>query len=442
MVTLPAPDPSTNPDLAKIAPRRLDRGSVAAWALYDWATNAFNTLVGTFIFSVFFARGIYGDEIAGSAAWGYAMGVAGLIVAVLSPILGSIADRGGRRKPWLAVFTVLTVIGAALLWFAEPSPEFVVYALVVAVLATVAHEMATVFYNAMLPTVAPPHMIGRVSGWGWAMGYGGGLGCLVVALVLFVQTDTPFFGLLSTENAAHLRATNLLVAAWVAVFAIPLFLFSRDAPTTGTPVGRAVREGLRVLWETLKQVRRYAQIARFMVASALYRDGLSTLFMVGGLYAAGTFGMTFEQILIFAIGLNITAGLGAAGFAWLDDWIGPKRTVLLSLAGLILCGIGALVAVDWRVFLGFGLALGIFVGPAQAASRSLLARLAPKQMETEMFGLYAMTGKAIAFMGPLTFATFTDLFASQRAGMATILVFLTVGGLILLGVRDPARAPR
>lgn len=439
MVTLPTPDPAGDPALAKIAPRRLDRGSVASWALYDWATNAFNTLIGTFIFSVFFARGIYGDEVSGSAAWGYAMGVAGLIVAVLSPILGAIADRGGRRKPWLAVFTVLTVIGTALLWFAEPSPEFVVYALAMAVLATVAHEMATVFYNAMLPTVAPPAMIGRVSGWGWAMGYGGGLGCLVVALVLFVQTPTPFFGLVGTENAANIRATTVLVAAWVAVFSIPLFLFSRDAPATGNPPGRAVRDGLAVLWGTLKTVRHYAQIARFMIASAIYRDGLSTLFMVGGLYAAGTFGMTFEQILIFAIGLNITAGLGAASFAWLDDWIGPKRTVLLALAGLILFGLGALIATDWRMFLVFGLCLGIFVGPAQAASRSLLARLAPKQMETEMFGLYAMTGKAIAFVGPLTFATFTDLFQSQRAGMATILVFLLVGGIILAGVRDPLR---
>ncbi len=397
-------------------------------------------MIGTFVFSVYFASGIYGDATAGSAAWGVAIGLSGLAVAVLSPVLGAIADQSGRRKPWIALLTGATVTGAALLWFAQPSPEFVVYALVLVVISSVTFELATVFYNAMLPTVAPPALLGRVSGWAWGLGYIGGLGCLALALVGLVGLGgaPPLFGV-TTENAANIRATGPLVAAWFALFALPLFLFTPDRPDSGVPLRIAVTRGLQTLARTIREVRRYAQIVRFLIASALYRDGLSTLFAVGGLYAAGTFGMGFDLIILFAIGLNVTAGLGAAGFAFLDDALGSKATILLALTGLIGFGLPLLFISEAWWFIALALGLGTFVGPAQAAGRTMMARLAPPGMQTEMFGLYALTGKAVSMFGPFLFAAATAAFDSQRAGMATILLLWLAGGALMITVREPSR---
>ncbi|MEM9684884.1 MAG: MFS transporter, partial [Pseudomonadota bacterium] len=266
----------------------MTRRGIYGWCIYDWANSAFNTIIGTFVFSVYFARGIYGDETAGSAVWGYALGTAGVCVALLSPVLGAIADRGGARKPWLAGFVLLTLVSTALLWFATPEKSMVAYALACVIVATITFELANVFYNSMLEEVAPPGMIGRISGWAWGMGYAGGLGCLTLALVGFIQPETPPFGL-SKENAENIRATVLLVVFWFGLFSLPLFLLTPDRASAGLSIGRAVTDGLAGLRTTLRNVRHYGQIVRFLIASALYRDGLATLFAVGGLYAAGTF---------------------------------------------------------------------------------------------------------------------------------------------------------
>lgn len=419
-----------------MASGRQGSSSIAGWCLYDWASSAFNTLIITFIFAVYFARGVYGDETAGSVVWADTLAYSGLAIAVLSPILGAIADRIGRRKPWLAVFSAVAIIATAFLWYVRPEAAFVPLALALIVIANTTFEFSNVFYNAMLLSVAPRHVMGRVSGWGWAVGYVGGLACLAVALLGFIRPEAPWFGL-SHDDSQNVRATALLVAVWYAVFALPLFLLARDEPGRGVSLASAVREGLSVLWRTIREAGRYGGIVRFLIASLLYRDGLATLFIIGGLYAAGTFAMTQEEILFFAIGLNVTAGLGAFAFGFIDDLIGPKRTVLIALLGLVAFGLPLLLISDQTWFYVLALGLGIFVGPAQAASRTLMARLAPARMETEMFGLYALSGKVTVFLGPFLFARLTDGFDSQRAGMSVIIAFFVIGGLLLLTVREP-----
>jgi UMF1 family MFS transporter len=298
-------------------------------------------------------------------------------------------------------------------------------ALVLAGLANVGFEIATIFNNAMLPEIAPPGKIGRISGWAWGLGYGGGLACLIVILALF-----------DTSSLDEVRATSLLVAAWFAVFTIPLWLWTPDMPATGIPFGRAVRDGLVMLWGTLRHIGRTRNIALYLLAHMIYGDGLATLFAMGGVFAQGAFGMTTAEVLQFAVALNVTAGLGAAAFGWVDDRIGPKRTILISLAGLIVTGAVVLGLHDKLAFLIAGSVLGIFIGPAQAASRSLLARLVPEGQETEMFGLYAFSDKATSFIGPATFGIALDLTGSARAGMATILVFFLVGAALLAAVKE------
>ncbi|MBT6883757.1 MAG: MFS transporter [Rhodospirillaceae bacterium] len=408
------------------------RGRVA-WCLYDWANSAFPTVITTFVFAAYFTKGVAVDEISGTSQWGYAMSLSALAVAVAGPILGSVADHGGRRKLWLAGFTLIAAAGAAMLWTILPDAAYIVHALFWVALANFAFEMGMVFYNAMLADLAPANRLGRWSGWGWGLGYAGGLICLGLVLVGFVQADTPWFGL-QRSLSEELRVTGPFVGIWMIIFALPLFVFTPDKPSTGKSFGAALTDGMATLWRTFKELKNYAVAARFLVARMIYTDGLNTLFAFGGIYAAGTFGMSFEELIIFGIAMNLTAGLGAFGFAWIDDKIGSKQTILIAVAGLAVLGTTLLVVEGKTMFWVFGLPLGLFVGPAQAASRTMMAHLAPAEMRTEFFGLFALSGKATAFMGPALLAWATVAFNSQRAGMATIIVFFAVGMALMFTV--------
>lgn len=395
-------------------------------------------MITTFIFAAYFTKAVADDEVAGVAQWGYAMSLSALAVAAAGPVLGAVADHTGARKPWLSAFSILCVVATAMLWFTRADAADVTWALFFVALANFAFEMGMVFYNAMLPGLAPPAMIGRLSGWGWGLGYAGGLACLGAALVGLVQPETPWFGLDKGEEE-HLRATALLAAGWFAVFATPLFLLTPDVPSSGVPIGAAIRRGVTTLFATLVRVRDYADIGRFLLAHMIYTDGLNTLFAFGGIYAVGTFGMEFDELIIFGIVMNLFAGLGAALFAWADDRFGPKRVIIFSVGALLALGAAVLVVQSKTLFWVFGLPLGIFVGPAQAASRSMMVRLAPENIRAEMFGLYALSGKATAFLGPALLAWVTAATGSQRAGMATILVFFIVGLILLRQVPDARR---
>lgn len=412
------------------------RRALVSWCLFDWANQGYPTVIETFIFATFFTQAVAVSPIVGTTQWGYAVAAAGAMVVLLSPILGAIADRGGRLKPWLMALSGLCVTCCALLWFTKPSPDYVTWALVFFALSALTYELSVVFYNAMLPTLVPAERYGRLSGWGWATGYAGGLACLVFILLGFVEAERPLFGI-SREEAGHVRVAVLVVAAWWIVFSIPIFLFTPDKPATGVRVGEAIRGGVSALIRTLRNIRQHRNVARFLVARTIYNDGLNTLFAFGAIYAAGTFGMDTAEIIKFGIALNITAGLGALSFSWIDDYIGSKPTIMIGLSCLMVLG-GALLLIDsvtW--FWIIGCVLGLFFGPVQSASRALMARLAPPELTAEMFGLYALSGKIVAFLGPLVLALATDIFESQRAGMATILLFFLVGFALLVGVREP-----
>lgn len=402
----------------------------AAWALFDWANSPFPTIVTTFVFGTYFTKAIAETPEAGTSQWGWAMALAGLLIALLGPLTGAAADRMGRRKPWLAAFSALCIGATALLWLATPDPSSALLALGLVVVATVGFELGMVFYNAMLPDVAPPALLGRLSGWAWGLGYAGGLAALVIALVVFVQAETPPFGLDKTR-AEHVRATVLLVAAWFALFSLPTFLLVPDRTGERIGVGTALRRAvgdLRRLWSVF---RAHPVLGRFLIARMVYIDGLNTLFAFGGIYAAGTFGLGLEQVILLGIAMNVTAGLGAAAFGWMDDRAGAPATIAVGLAGILILGGGLLVVEGTTLFWTLALPLGLFFGPVQSASRSMVARLAPPELTTEMFGLYALSGKVTAFAGPMVLAWATHLADSQRAGMATILLFVG-GGLGLL----------
>lgn len=411
------------------------RKAVQGWALYDFANSAYTTLIVTFIYSVYFTQQIAPDGITGTALWSRGVTVTAILVALLSPVLGALADRGGLRRPLLLGSTAITVVGVAALFL--PGPGEVALALGIFIVSNVAYELCGVFYNSYLPEIAPPDKIGRVSGYGWALGYLGGLLAMAVALVVFVLPDPPRFGL-DAATGEHIRATTLLVAVWFGVLSIPMFLWVKEPrPVADRPAaGALVRGAFAQLGATLGELRRYRQIVRLLAARMVYNDGLVTIFAFGPIFAAETFGFTLTEVMYWGLALNVTAGLGAFAMGFLDDRLGGRRTLFVTLVGLFVGALWAVTADTKTSLYLAGLWVGIFVGPNQAASRSLLGRFVPREKETEFFGFFAFSGKAIAFMGPLLLGIVTEVTGSQRWGMATILAFFVIGGLLLATVDE------
>lgn len=405
-----------------------------AWATFDWANSAFPTVVSTFVIAAYFAQGIAPDPATGQAQWGWMQTVSAVVIAVISPLLGAIADRGGRRRALLAVCTLITAIFTALIWYAKPDPSWTMWALVCVGVGTIAFEVGTVFYNAMLPEVASVEDIGRISGLAWGLGYAGGLACLALALLLLVRPDPALFGL-DRSMAEHVRATALLVGVWTVAFGWPVLVAVPDPARERVPMRQAVTACVAETRELMRGLPRRPDMLRFLIARLFYTDGLNTLFAFGAIYAAGVHGMDFEQIMLFGIALNVTAGLGAAGFGLIEDRVGSKRTVMVALLAMIVLGSGLLLTGDRTVFWVMAMGLGTFMGPAQAASRTLMARMAPEGEITSHFGLFALSGRVTGFCGPAVLAFVTAATGSQRAGMATVLFFLATGAAILGTVR-------
>jgi MFS transporter, UMF1 family len=445
------------------------RSAVIGWIFFDWAAQPYFTLITTFVFAPYFATHVAADPATGQSLWGYATASAGLVIALMSPVLGAIADASGRRKPWIAVFGALLVIGSAIMWIGRPGDQAAILPLLIAFgVATIGVEFATVFNNAMMPTLVPPERIGRLSGTGWATGYIGGIISLVLVLG-FLAADphtgrtlfgvTPLFGLDATTHEGD-RITGPLTGAWFVIFVLPMFLFTPDYAAK-LPVRRAVRQGLRELRDTLASLPDNRTMATFLIANMVYTDALVALFAFGGIYAAGTFGWQTIQIGVFGILLAMSGTLGAWLGGKLDDLLGPKKVIagsmliLLSAIVVILSidrdrlffvvpvappipGGGLFAAAAEKAYLILGMLIGIAAGPLQAASRTLLIRLAPPDRITQYFGLFALSGKVTSFMAPLAVSLVTAITMSQKAGMAVLIVFFLAGLLLLMRVRERA----
>ncbi|MEX1161437.1 MAG: MFS transporter [Balneolaceae bacterium] len=411
-----------------------------AWALYDWANSAYFVMIQTFIFAAYFAQSIAVDENTGTVLWGNMIGLAGFIIAVSAPFLGAIADEGGRRKPWILFFTVLCVVGCCALWFAKPDTAYIWLALSMAFIATLGAELSLIFYNAMLPDLTNSLNIGRWSGWAWGLGYAGGLVCLILCYFLFVENGADLFGL-NEESLQNVRITFLFTGVWYALFSIPFFLKTTDSPSKNKTAKQAISDGMGQLKQSISLLKKQPDIGKFLLARLFYNDGLATIFAMGGVYAAGTFQFDTARIFYFGIALNITAGIGSYAFAWIDDISGSKKTIVWSLIGLIIPVTAVLFVEAEPWFWFWGLLLGVFVGPVQAASRTFMGRLAPPDKRNQMYGLFALSGKVTTFAGPILVGWITYLMASQRWGMSIILVLLIIGLLLMINVKE-VKAPQ
>ena len=426
-----APNPVTTPESTK--------GRILAWSLWDWGSAAFNAVVTTFVFTVYITGSSFGDENAISAQLGWALAIAGFLIAVLAPITGQRSDTSGRRKFWLGVNTFIVVALTASMFFVEASPSFLLLGLFLVAAGNVFFEFAAVNYNAMLAQVSTPRSIGKVSGFGWGMGYIGGIALLLIVYFGLINPEVGMFGVTS-ENGLAVRVSMLISAIWFGLFALPV-LFAVPEYRAPNAVRRervgffqsyvVLAHDIARLWKTSRQT------VYFLIASAVFRDGLAGVFTFGGVLAASVFGFSAGEVIIFAIAANVVAGIATIGVGALDDRLGAKPVIVTALIGLVVCGLIVFLLHDGgqMVFWTAGLALTLFVGPAQSASRTFLARLIPAGREGEVFGLYATTGRAVSFLAPTAFALSVTIFGATYWGILGIILVLLVGLLLLLPVK-------
>ena len=420
------------------------RRVVFAWGLWDWGSASWNAVITSFIFGPYVVRGVVGDARPGGLTantWlGISTAAAGLLIALIAPVTGQRSDASGHRKRSLAIWTGLVVATMLALFTVKNEPSYLWIALVLLAAGAVFQEFAGVSYNAMLPQVSTPATVGRVSGLGWSMGYFGGIVLLLVAYVGFIAPDVGWFGVTS-EGGLNIRVVALFSAAWFAIFALPVLFAVPEKPPG--PARRRVNffASYPLLLEDVKSLfRRDRNSVRFLIASALYRDGLTAVFAFGAILAVSVYGMAVDTVLIFGVVANVVAALGSLFLGRIEDRVGPKRIIMISLIGLISTCLILLFAQGTTMFWIFGLILCLWVGPAQSSSRSFLAQVAPAGREGEMFGLYATTGRAASFLAPALFALFSGLF-SDRVGIVGIALVLVVGMLALIGVKSPPRQP-
>lgn len=413
----------------------MNKRSIIAWCFYDWANSAYAAVILTFVFAVYYTEEIAVNSIIGTAHWGYMVAISGLLIASLSPVLGAVVDHQGRRKPWVLLFTCIAILATAVLWFSTPEPSSSTFTLFAIGLGLTCVEIAMVFYNAMLKDISPPHYIGRISGWAWGLGYVGGLLCLLIALYVFIEGKPAWLDAQASQ-LEQVRICGPLVAIWFFIFSIPLFIWTPEHSSEVISLRPAMMEGMRSLVNTFRALKHHKQIGLFLIAHLMYIDGLNTLFAFGGIYAAGTFGMSVNEVIKFGISMNLVAGIGAATFAYLDDYLGSKPTILLALLLMMIAGISMLFVETKYLFWLLGLGLSFCVGPVQAGSRTLLTRLVPDDIATQMFGMYALSGKVTTFIGPWLVAWATVHFNSQRLGVSTVFYFLLAGAVLLCFVRE------
>ena len=426
----------------KVPKTKLGRKGTFAWALWDWAEQPYPTIMQTFIFPVYLASAVAEAGTNADALLGIATGVSGFLLAIIAPVLGRRSDEGGRRKFWLMVNTYVLVLIMVASFFVEPKAEFLVFGLVLYGLGSVVQETAFINYYAMLKSVSSPSTIGRISGYAWGLGYLGGIILLAVALFGFVLPGTVF-GVPATDGL-EVRTVFLFCAIWTLVFSIPLLLRVPEIEKRSGAKKESILQSYGAIWGQLKSLYKQApETLKFLISSAVYRDGLAGVFSFGAVLGSLAFGFSQTEIIIFGMAANIVAGIGAIIGGRIDDVVGSRNVIAASLIGLIIAGFSVFLFADAgqiTYWIG-GLALCLFVGPAQASSRTFVSRFAPEGREGEVFGLYQTTGRAISFLSGFFWATAITIGAVLTGkenttiyGVLGLMVILIVGLILLLRV--------
>ncbi len=410
------------------------RKEILGWCTYDVADSAFTTCIVTVLYAVYFSKIVVGDPQRADFLWGIAASISELVVALLAPILGAIADFSGSRKKFLAASAVTIVLFTASLYFVGPG--MTTLGLVLFIAANIGFAGGGVFIDSFLPGISNESNAGKISGLKWGMGYTSGLIALFLCLPLagaVVDNPTP-------DQLSRARLIPVVVAVYYAVTVIPTFIFLRDRSVAQQlpPGQNYLKVGFRQLKQTLKHVRRYRELFKLLIAFLVYNDGVVTVIYFASLYASRTIGFTTEEILIMFIAMNVVAAAGALSFGWIADRIGQKRAIFISLSIWIAAVVVAYFSYSKGSFYVVATLAGIGMGSSQSVTRSLLALFTPKENAAEFFGFLGIAGKALAFVGPIVFGTVSQATGSQRPAILSVGVFFIVG-MILLSFVDEKR---
>lgn len=435
-----------------MTPRRPSPRQIGIWALWDWGSAAFNAVMVTFVFGTYLASESFGADDRGTSWLAAGTAVAGVIVALTAPILGQRADRGGARKLWLSVNTIAVLIVMAGSFFVKPEESYLLLGVILLSAGNVFFEFAQVQYNAILVQIATRSTMGKVSGIGWGAGYLGGIFLLLILYVGFISGDTHWFGV-SNDEAMNIRIVAVLAAVWFLLFSLPLLLTAPSpTPPSSEPgashqQGQSSQHGKRSIVESYQQLgRTIAGLWRgerntfwFLLASAVFRDGVGAVFTYGAILGTTVYGIGADDVLVFGIVANLVAAAGAFAGGWFDDRFGPKSVIMASLGGLI--GVAAtMYFLDGpTMFWIFGLVLCFFVGPVQSASRAFLGRLTTADRAGEIYGLYATTGRSVSFLTPGLIAVLVGIWGDSRMMIVAIVVVMLSGAALLLKVTDPVQ---
>jgi len=411
------------------------------FALYDFANSAFTTIIITFIFATYFATQIAPNPVLGQTYWGWTIGITGFFIAIIGPIAGSFADKKNRIVFFIRCFSLLCISFTALLWFSKPSQSYLLYTLVIVGIANFFYELSLIFYNSLLKDISTSKNLGKSSGFGFALGYIGGIVILLISIKLFIDTDSLPFGL-TKEESQNIRAIALLVSIWFLIFSIPFLFFV--IKETKKKITKSVSSNFMDLksvssnFMDLKKLvwnRRFSVLGKFLIARMLYADGLNAIIVMGGIFAVGVFNLEIKELLKLSVLMNVTAFIGAFMGGVANDRFGSKIVIIFSLVGLIFSSIAILFIYSKSAFFFLAAINGLFIGPVQSASRVVITSLLNKSNQGKGFGLFATSGKLTSFLGPLLVSTVTFLTNSQRIGFSAAIILLLAGLIILLNIK-------
>lgn len=408
------------------------RGQIVSWTFFDFANTAYSVIVITVIYNRYFTTHVAGGQ---RWLWGLAVSISMVCAAALSPPLGAIADFSRSRKRFLLYFTLASVLCTALLFFVKEGMVF--WGLVLFIVANIGFEGGLVFYDAFLPRITSKKTYGRVSGYGFAMGYLGALAVLVIVdLILPAPSDPNYL--------FYVRLSFVVAAAFFMVFSLPMFLVVPEPVGKEAPISSFIKSGIdqsKRTFQALFVKKEYPSIARFLIAFFIYNDGILTVIVFAGIFAETILNMNDRDIIIFFATVQTSAILGSIVFGIITDKIGPKKTITITLALWILVCVAAFFIRSVTMFYFVAFAAGIAMAASQSASRSLMALLTPREHEAEFFGFYdGLCGKASAVIGPLVYGIVSDL-TNERLAVLFIGTFFVIGLVILQGVVEPRRKP-
>ena len=403
---------------------------VLNFALYDFANSAFTTIIITFIFATYFAKQIAPNPILGQSYWGWAIGITGLLVALIGPLIGSFADKKNCTEFFIKLFTIICIILTSFLWFAKPSEKYLLYTLLVVASANFFYELSLIFYNSILKRISNSNNLGKSSGFSFALGYIGGILILIICIKVFIDNEVLPFGL-SKENSENIRATSIVVALWYLIFSIPfLFSLKKKIKNKIERSSNNIKKIKNLFWD-----KGLNNLGKFLLARMLYADGLNAIIIMGGIFAVGVFNLEIKDLLVLSVLMNITAFIGAIIGGYANDKFSSKSVIIFSLLGLIFSSAIILFIKTKIFFLIFASINGFFIGPVQSASRVFITKSIDLNNQAAGFGLFALSGKLTSFIGPLLVATVTFITNSQRIGFSSAIILLLLGLIVLISVK-------